>query len=132
MAKILVVFFSICLLGCVESTIEGALKKYNRGTVQYISVDELAANSQFLILDTREKYEYDVSHLPGAQWVGYKSFSLDRMKTALSRMDTSIVVYCSVGVRSENIGEKFLDMGYTEVNNLYGGIFEWKNKGYIV
>ncbi|MGI9547940.1 MAG: rhodanese-like domain-containing protein, partial [Flavobacteriaceae bacterium] len=75
---------------------------------------------------------YDVSHIPGAQWVGYKSFSLDRIKTAFSRTDTSIVVYCSVGVRSENIGEKFLDMGYTEVNNLYGGIFEWKNKGYIV
>jgi len=39
------------------------------------------------------------------------------------------VVYCSIGVRSEDIGEKLMDAGYNNVTNLYGGIFEWKNKG---
>jgi hypothetical protein len=38
-------------------------------------------------------------------------------------------VYCSVGYRSERIGEKLLKLGYTDVVNLYGGIFEWKNQG---
>ena len=43
-----------------------------------------------------------------------------------------IVVYCAVGVRSEDIGEILLASGYSEVKNLYGGIFEWKNQGRIV
>jgi hypothetical protein len=43
-----------------------------------------------------------------------------------------LVVYCSVGVLSEDIGEKLEALGYTNVKNLYGGIFEWKNKGYPV
>ena len=39
-----------------------------------------------------------------------------------------IIVYCSVGYRSEKISEKLLAAGYKNVENLYGGIFEWKNK----
>jgi predicted sulfurtransferase len=43
--------------------------------------------------------------------------------------NANIVVYCSIGVRSEQIGEKLLKLGYKNVYNLYGGIFEYKNSG---
>ena len=33
-----------------------------------------------------------------------------------------------MGYRSEKISEQLLDAGYTDVANLYGGIFEWKNQ----
>ncbi|MBC8047867.1 MAG: rhodanese-like domain-containing protein, partial [Fimbriimonadaceae bacterium] len=42
--------------------------------------------------------------------------------------DEKIVVYCSVGYRSEKITEKLIAAGYTNVSNLYGGIFEWMNQ----
>jgi len=42
------------------------------------------------------------------------------------------VVYCSVGVRSEIIAHRIIEKGYTNVYNLYGGIFEWKNNGFQV
>jgi 3-mercaptopyruvate sulfurtransferase SseA len=38
-------------------------------------------------------------------------------------------VYCSVGYRSERVGEKLQKLGYQNVYNIYGGIFEWKNEG---
>ncbi len=41
-------------------------------------------------------------------------------------------MYCSVGVRSERVGEKLQQAGFKNVRNLYGGIFAWKNKGYVV
>ena len=44
-----------------------------------------------------------------------------------SKSDT-IVLYCSIGYRSEKIGEKLVEMGYGHVFNLYGGIFEWVNR----
>ena len=43
--------------------------------------------------------------------------------------DQEVIVYCSVGYRSERIGEKLQKAGYTNVKNLYGGIFSWKNEG---
>lgn len=42
--------------------------------------------------------------------------------------DKKIVVYCSIGYRSEKIAERIQAMGY-EVSNLYGSIFEWVNQG---
>ena len=41
--------------------------------------------------------------------------------------ESTIVVYCSVGYRSEKIAEELDKLGFTNVSNLYGGIFEWIN-----
>lgn len=41
--------------------------------------------------------------------------------------DAQIAVYCSLGIRSETIAIKLKKAGYSNVTNLYGGIFEWKN-----
>ena len=43
-----------------------------------------------------------------------------------------MVVYCTVGYRSERIGEKLQKMGFQDVHNLYGGITEWVNQGHKV
>ena len=61
-------------------------------------------------------------------WSGEK-FNLNKTKEKLPKKDSKIVVYCSLGVRSEDIAEQLKKAGYTNVFNLYGGIFEWKNKG---
>jgi len=97
-------------------------------SVPEISVEELAKEKEnYILLDAREKKEYKVSHLKGAKYVGYLGFSPKKVKE-LSK-DKPIVVYCSVGYRSEKITERLKKMGYQEVYNLYGGIFEWVNQG---
>jgi hypothetical protein len=42
------------------------------------------------------------------------------------------VVYCAVGYRSERVGEKLLEAGYSRVLNMRGGIFAWVNRGFPV
>ena len=85
-----------------------------------------------VLLDAREQNEYDVSHLKNAVFVGYDSFNLKKTLKKLPNKNTKIVVYCSLGIRSEEIAEKLKKVGYTNVLNLYGGIFEWKNNNYNV
>ncbi len=106
-----------------KAVIESMLNK----SVPTVSCEELKKMNNIVVLDTRAKAEYDVSHLLNARWIGYDEFNLDRMKN-ISK-DTPIVVYCSIGVRSEKIGEKLQKAGYTNVKNLYGSIFEWVNQG---
>lgn len=84
-------------------------------------------SGQYVFLDAREPAEFNVSHIPGAVHVGYDSFNPAAV-SEFSR-DTPIVVYCSVGYRSEKIAEKLIGMGYARVYNLYGGIFLWKDSG---
>lgn len=98
-------------------------------SVPVMSVEELKSNTQKLrIFDARERAEFEVSHIPGAEWVGYKHFDI-RAYSKLPK-ETPTVVYCSIGYRSEKIGEQLKANGFTEVYNLYGSIFEWVNKGY--
>ena len=119
-----------CLYGLHgQSKIDQALRKFNNNSVPYITAESLTGNTRFLLLDTREKEEFEVSHLENAVWVGNKISDLDRTYNIVQEKNTPIVLYCSIGIRSEDIGEKLIKNGFTEVYNLYGGIFEWKNKG---
>lgn len=96
-------------------------------TVPTISCSELKKEqNEVVLLDTRAKREYEVSHLPEARWVGYEEFDLKKVENLPK--NTHIVVYCTVGVRSERVGEKLKAAGYQNVRNLYGSIFEWVNQ----
>lgn len=94
-----------------------------------VSVPQLVkeAPQKLTLLDAREKAEYNVSHLKNARWIGYDDFNIQRV-SGISK-NAPIVVYCSIGVRSEKIGKQLKDAGYTNVRNLYGSIFEWVNQG---
>lgn len=86
---------------------------------------QIADLSNYQVLDTREKSEFEVSHLPGAQWVGYDTFKLSNLSKLEKEMP--VLVYCTVGVRSEDIGKMLREAGFTRVYNLYGGIIQWSN-----
>ncbi len=98
-----------------------------KAQLPFISTEKLSEHyNNYTILDTREKNEYDISHLPNAIYVGHKDFQLKTCIKSISK-NTPIVVYCSIGARSNYIGKKLAQKGFT-VYNLYGGIFKWLNE----
>ena len=122
--------YFLCANGFGQTSIKELLNKHNDHSVPYIYVDELTKlKTAPLLLDTREVEEYNISHLEHAIHVGFKKFKISKTTSLPTDKDTMIVVYCSLGIRSEIIGKKLLADGYTSVYNLYGGIFEWTNKG---
>lgn len=84
--------------------------------------------SNVYFIDTREQKEFDVSHIKNARCVGYDNFDISSVKDIAK--DAEIIVYCSIGARSQTIGEKLKAAGYTNVKNLYGGMFHWANRKY--
>lgn len=129
-------FFATFVLGCFAfakaQSIKAALEKYNQHSVPYITVEELREGYEsYMILDTRKQEEYNVSHLPGAIFVGDKHSLRDFLIKNPNRTNP-IVVYCSIGVRSEDAGETMDNFGFKNVKNLYGGIFMWKDAGYRI
>jgi rhodanese-related sulfurtransferase len=98
-------------------------------TVPLISVEDFKKLEQhnLYVLDTREDKEYEVSHLKQARHVGF--FWFDMRSVFDIPADATVVLYCSVGWRSEKIGEKLMAYGFKNVFNLYGSIFEWVNEG---
>lgn len=134
-------FFAVCLLvlpACGQTTDKAyalMLEGMYSNKVPLLKPSALkqqltAKGLKPVLLDTRTPEEYKVSHLAGARFVPYKKFDAAMVKDVPK--DSPIVVYCSVGYRSERIGEQLQKAGYKNVQNLYGGIFEWVNQGYPV
>ena len=133
-------FITIIILALfVASTEASAQKKVTSGSfntllkmmlkhnVKEITVPEVSTRKNAIFLDARERKEYDVSHIKNAVYVGYNNFNLTAVKNVSTGAD--IIVYCSIGKRSEEITEQLNKAGFSNVKNLYGGIFEWVNQG---
>lgn len=129
-----ILLFTILLLTALacqgqvrNSAYRAMLRQLLSHTVPEITVKQASEVTSTVFLDAREPAEYEVSHISGSVFVGYDHFDIN---TVASIPKTSpIIVYCSVGYRSEKIAEKLIAAGYIQVQNLYGGVFEWVNEG---
>jgi len=135
--KLAHIYILLCLIvpqmSVAQKSLSELLKQENNQSIPYISVQELAMpKTKAILLDTREGKEFEVSHLKDAIHAGYDHFNLDSIVSILPNKDDKIVVYCSLGIRSEDIAEKLKKVGYTNIQNLYGGIFEWKNNDFPI
>ncbi len=98
-------------------------------TISCTDASKKVGSANVYFLDTRETKEFNVSHIKGAKCVGYDKFALSSVSNIPKSAE--IIVYCSIGARSQTIGEKLKKAGYTNVKNLYGGFFQWNNSGLL-
>ena len=131
---------ALCVYGCRASyTVPDRLKtnyapldKKLAGLVNpdslAISAREAAALPDALYLDAREVDEYLTSHLPGAVFLGFNRPDYDLL--ASTERDRPLVVYCTVGYRSERIAGQLRRRGFVNVYNLYGSLYAWKLAGF--
>lgn len=118
------------LTGCSQpENFDQMVMEVTDQTIPFVHVTELQ-DHEVLLFDARDEAEFKVSHIKGAKRIGYTDFN-QSILNGVSK-DSEIVVYCSVGYRSEKIAEKLQEMGYSNVKNLFGGIFAWKNEGHEV
>lgn len=130
MKYFLYILFSTSIFA--QTPIDKLLSKFNKKNIPYVTIEEFKKLKHPILLDTREEKEFDISHIQNAYNVGYDNFNTKSVKQKYSNLNDTIVVYCSVGIRSETIGTKLKKLGYKNVYNLYGGIFEWKNNKQLV
>jgi rhodanese-related sulfurtransferase len=81
-----------------------------------------------VLIDTRTREEYAVSHLPRAVWAETPA----QIRAALRDVppERAVVLYCSVGVRSSKAAADLMRDGRGKVFNLRGSIFQWANEGW--
>jgi rhodanese-related sulfurtransferase len=132
----LITSLCLCLLlqACGQATDKAyalmlkGLYKASVPTVNPKQLSQLLQHKQApVLLDARSLAEYEVSHITGARFANYESFEPSQLKDVPK--DTPVVVYCSVGARSERVGEQLLQAGFKNVHHLYGGLFAWMNQG---
>jgi len=84
--------------------------------------ERLRAGDQFVLLDVREPWEFELAQLPNAKLV-----PLSTLPAAASELDTEAeyIVYCHHGMRSAMAANWLKSRGYARVSNMTGGIDRW-------
>lgn len=77
---------------------------------------------KYVLLDVRQPFEYEKSHLPGAQLIPLPQIA-DRGAELDPEKPT--IVYCAMGGRSRAAAQLLSGKGFKEVYNLKGGINDW-------
>lgn len=93
-----------------------------------ISVEQLAAlresGEPFTIIDVREPHEYPIANIGG------KLVPLSELEARASEVprEGRVVVHCKMGGRSAKAIEYLRSLGYTNLENLTGGLNAWAEK----
>ena len=88
---------------------------------------EILDKTNGVLLDVRSHQEYNEEHLPGA--ININLYDLKKEITdKIKNKETTIVVYCSCGVRSKKAKEILEELGYTEVYNLKEGLYCYRKE----
>lgn len=99
--------------------------------VRGVSTETLAswleAERPVVLLDARSAAEFRVSHLPGAHHAP-DAATAARVLVGLEQ-DSTVVAYCSVGVRSARLVQELGRRSGVSMLNLEGSIFAWANEG---
>jgi sulfur-carrier protein adenylyltransferase/sulfurtransferase len=88
------------------------------------------SNTQDIVLvDVREKHEWNEGYIPGAIHVP-RGFLELQIEEAVPDKSKTVVLYCAGGVRSLIAGSTLQQMGYKDVVSMSGGFGQWKGSGY--
>jgi UPF0176 protein len=99
--------------------------------VDAISFNKLTDDSETVIVDMRNHYEYEVGHFKNAIEIPSDTFRA-QLPMAVSMLeenkDKNIIMYCTGGIRCEKASAYMLLNGFKNVYHLEGGIIQYANK----
>jgi len=81
-----------------------------------------------VIVDVREREEWDEGHIPGAIHLSRGMIELD-IEEKVPDPETMIICHCGGGGRSALAAESLQKMGYKKVRSMAGGFRAWKALG---
>jgi len=88
---------------------------------------KLTSSKPPTLIDVREKTEWDIVHLVEAVHLA-KSDPGFQSKVSEFSIDLEIYVMCKSGGRSRSVTQQLLNMGFTNVADVEGGILAWVKK----
>ena len=123
MKKLFFLFLAVMML-----TACGQAKENDQGAVYVnITAEEakriIDSEEGYIILDVRERDEYDAGHIPEAILIPYTQIE-EKAEEVLTDKDQLILVYCRSGRRSKIAAETLVELGYTNIKE-FGGIIDW-------
>ncbi|MEX0620924.1 MAG: molybdopterin-synthase adenylyltransferase MoeB [Solirubrobacterales bacterium] len=104
-------------------------------TKQPLVVEEISVQEAFeeiesgvVLIDTREPHEASEARIEGGRLIPPATL-LATVEEAFPDKSARTVVYCRSGIRSATAAEQMMELGYTDVVSVEGGILGWQALG---
>ena len=88
-------------------------------------VNELIAKENPYIFDTRDINAFQASHIKGAKHLSRENIA--KVCEELNK-DRAVLVYCYLGISSQNVAQFLAQEGFTKVYSLEGGFDAWQKQ----
>jgi len=85
-------------------------------------------SGEAVIVDVRDKDEWDEGHIPGAMHMSRGTIELD-IEDKVPDTNALIICHCGGGGRSALAAESLQKMGFKNVRSMAGGFKAWKAAG---
>lgn len=82
-----------------------------------------------VLIDVRERDEYEQGFIPGAKWVPRGLLEL-KVEDLAPQREREVIIYCAGGTRSALAARSLGELGYQNVASMAGGFRAWKNGGF--
>ena len=89
----------------------------------------LDAGEYLCLIDARESAEFDMAHIPGAQWCS-RGLLASQLERAAPTPYVPLVVYCSRGDAATLSVPILQRLGYTHIFVIQGGFLAWCAAGF--
>lgn len=130
LASLLVLGIAVLILGIAATNAQdsspAATSKIATMTAGELQKRLTAKDAKPLVVDVREKAEYDAVHIDGVLLAPLGNVVADLEKIDRSR---EIVLVCRSGRRSAKAYEALAAKGFTSLHNLEGGMIAWEKAG---
>ncbi len=115
----------IILILLIQDLIDAAFRKHK--TVSATEAVVLMNDENTIVVDVREPNEFAEGHIEGARNIPLAKLD-ERAAELEAHKATPVIVNCQSGTRSSAASKKLTALGFSQVHELKGGIFGWKDQ----
>lgn len=96
--------------------------------VEPAALAEAVASNDAIVIDVREKEDWDAGHIDGARHLSRGIVELE-IEEQVPDPAMPIICYCGGGSRAALVADSLQKMGYTNVRSIAGGFRAWAQAG---
>lgn len=114
----LAVVFNLLLLSILQGSVKGANK------VSALEMPALQRKGKSVIIDVNDAKHYAESHIPKSVNFALSDLNAEN-KDLLKHKDSTVILVCQTGSQSIKAAKSLVELGFSSINILNGGLVSW-------
>lgn len=112
------VVFNLLILSIIQGRVKGA------NTISALEMPRLQRNKKSIIIDVNTSKDFALSHIPDSVNFPLEDLNAEN-KALLKHKDSTTILVCQSGTRSTKAAKLLIDLGFSNVTLLRGGLLSW-------